>query len=75
MSINVTFIVGGVQHGIPVDVAALDALETCVSRPENCIQEYRNVFAEVMADNALQMPRNLSDASHLYASIMDAIYG
>ena len=72
---HVHFLSGGVQHGMPVEVAQLDALERYVQRPQNCLQQYRDVFADVVADNGFHMPSNLTEAARLYASILDEIYG
>ena len=57
-----------------VDVAQLDGLEHYVRRPENCLPQYWNVFNDVVTDNGLQMPTNLTEAGQLYSNMMDQIY-
>ena len=63
------------QHGFPVDVAQINSLEPYVSRPPNCLQQYSDIFADVVADNGFHMPGDLTEAAQLYANVMDASYG
>lgn len=60
---------------MPVDVPALAALEPYVSRPQNCLPQFANIFREIVRDNGFQMPTTLTEAARLYANIMDEIYG
>lgn len=59
---------------MPVDIDDLLSLNQFVSRPSICLPEYHQIFTEIIADNNLTLPNNLTEAAQLYARILDAIH-